>query len=123
MNTKELEKILELLNEENGNTWTYSIEDGEISSQENFEEKVKWGNTNEDGVHWNGVAPITFLDCQNKLADAQSAIVLENIQQTRKISYPSINEQLDMLYWDSVNGTTTWKDAIAQVKADNPKSE
>ena len=123
MNTKELEKILELLNEENGNTWTYSIEDGEISSQENFEEKVKWGNTDEDGVHWNGVAPITFLDCQNKLADAQSAIVLENIQQTRKISYPSINEQLDMLYWDSVNGTTTWKDAIAQVKADNPKSE
>jgi hypothetical protein len=123
MNTKELEKILELLNEENGNTWTYSIEDGEISSQENFEEKVKWGNADEDGVHWNGVAPITFLDCQNKLADAQSAIVLENIQQTRKISYPSINEQLDMLYWDSVNGTTTWKDAIAQVKADNPKSE
>ena len=35
--------------------------------------------------------------------------------------YPSIQEQLDMQYWDSVNGTTTWKDAIAKVKADNPK--
>jgi len=35
--------------------------------------------------------------------------------------YPSIQEQLDMQYWDAVNGTTTWKDAIAQVKADNPK--
>jgi len=37
--------------------------------------------------------------------------------------YPSIGEQLDMQYWDAVNGTTTWKDAIAQVKADNPKPE
>ena len=37
--------------------------------------------------------------------------------------YPSIQNQLDMQYWDSVNGTTTWKDAIAQVKADNPKPE
>jgi len=37
--------------------------------------------------------------------------------------YPSIDEQLDMQYWDAVNGTTTWKDAIAQVKADNPKPE
>jgi hypothetical protein len=26
-----------------------------------------------------------------------------------------------MQYWDNVNGTTTWKDAIAKVKADNPK--
>jgi len=37
--------------------------------------------------------------------------------------YPSITKQLDMQYWDAVNGTTTWKDAIAQVKADNPKPE
>ena len=37
--------------------------------------------------------------------------------------YPSISEQLDMMYHDQVDGTTTWKDAIAQVKADNPKSE
>ena len=35
--------------------------------------------------------------------------------------YPSWQEQMDMQYWDSVNGTTTWKDAIAKVKSDNPK--
>ena len=35
--------------------------------------------------------------------------------------YPTIQEQLDMQYHDEVNGTTTWKDAIAKVKADNPK--
>ena len=37
--------------------------------------------------------------------------------------YPSIQEQLDMQYWDSVNGTTVWADTIAAVKAANPKPE
>ena len=41
--------------------------------------------------------------------------------EARVLAYPSIGEQLDMQYWDSVNGTTTWKDAIAKVKSDNPK--
>ena len=39
----------------------------------------------------------------------------------RQEAYVSIADQLDMQYWDSVNGTTTWKDHIAQVKSDNPK--
>lgn len=39
----------------------------------------------------------------------------------RASAYPSIQEQLDMQYHDSVNGTTTWADAIAAVKAEYPK--
>jgi len=41
--------------------------------------------------------------------------------QARQEAYGSIADQLDMQYWDLVNNTTTWKDHIAQVKADNPK--
>ena len=41
--------------------------------------------------------------------------------QARQEAYGSITDQLDMQYWDEVNGTTTWKDHIAQVKSDNPK--
>jgi hypothetical protein len=41
----------------------------------------------------------------------------------REMQYPSIQEQLDMQYWDSVNGTTVWADTIAAVKAANPKPE
>jgi len=26
------------------------------------------------------------------------------------------------MYWDNVNSTTTWKDHVAKVKSDNPKS-
>jgi len=39
----------------------------------------------------------------------------------RREQYLPIQDQLDMQYWDGVNGTTTWSDHIAQVKSDNPK--
>jgi len=42
-------------------------------------------------------------------------------QRERATAYPSIQEQLDMQYWDKVNGTTNWEDAIAKVKSDTPK--
>ena len=41
--------------------------------------------------------------------------------QARQEAYGFVQDQLDMQYWDSVNGTTTWADHIAQVKSDNPK--
>jgi len=41
--------------------------------------------------------------------------------QARVEAYGSTGSQLDMQFWDSVNGTTTWADHIAQVKSDNPK--
>ena len=42
-------------------------------------------------------------------------------QRDRATAYPLIQDQLDMQYWDQGNGTTKWKEAIAKIKADNPK--
>ena len=39
----------------------------------------------------------------------------------RSQEYPSLTDQADMQYWDSVNGTTTWADAITAVKEAHPK--
>ena len=39
----------------------------------------------------------------------------------RSTAFASIGDQLDMQYWDAVNGTSTWKDHVAKVKSDNPK--
>ena len=41
----------------------------------------------------------------------------------RKAEYPSLEEQQDMQYWDAVNGTTIWKDKIAEIKSKYPKSQ
>lgn len=52
---------------------------------------------------------------------AQAAIDIEAFKLTENRVYPTWQEQMDMQYWDNVNGTTTWKDAVAKVKSDNPK--
>ena len=38
----------------------------------------------------------------------------------RKVEYGDIGEQLDMIYKDAMNDTTTWKDHITSIKANNP---
>jgi hypothetical protein len=38
----------------------------------------------------------------------------------RAAAYPSMVDQLDMQYWDGVNGTTIWADAIQAVKDAHP---
>ena len=40
-----------------------------------------------------------------------------NQQMKRKVEYGSVEDQLDMMYHDQVNGTTTWRDHVASVKA------
>jgi len=39
----------------------------------------------------------------------------------RQQAYKSLAEQLDMQYWDRVNGTDTWKQHIDAVKTAHPK--
>ena len=56
-----------------------------------------------------------------KLAELKTAYDNKKYQRDRATAYPSIQDQLDMQYWDKKNGTTTWVDAVAKVKSDNPK--
>lgn len=39
----------------------------------------------------------------------------------RIAEYPSIEEQLDMMYWDSINGTKVWQNTITRIKKRYPK--
>ena len=41
----------------------------------------------------------------------------------RAMEYPSIQDQLDMIYWDKVNSTNTWQEKITEIKAKYPKEE
>jgi len=58
--------------------------------------------------------------------DAEAAAILYQSQRTGAAGttdtiYASVGDQLDMQYKDAVNGTTTWKDHVAAVKAKYPK--
>tara|TARA_Y100001938_G_C7932706_1_gene350166 strand:+ start:462 stop:740 length:279 start_codon:yes stop_codon:yes gene_type:complete len=68
-----------------------------------------------NNITWlNDTTPISVSDIENKIIQIE-------YKEKRENEYPSIKDQLDMQYWDKVNGTTTWQDAIAKVKSDNPK--
>jgi len=80
--------------------------------------------SNNDGIdEWDlsntGTTQPTDAEINVEIIRLQAEYDANQYQRDRQ--YPSIGDQLDMQYWDSVNGTTTWKDAIAKVKADNPK--
>ena len=84
----------------------------------NAEVSVNGNDINQITWH-NGTTPISKADIEAKMVEVQADYDAKQYQRDRV--YPSIQEQLDMQYWDSVNGTTTWKDAVAKVKSDNPK--
>jgi hypothetical protein len=54
-------------------------------------------------------------------AAVQAYIDANAYKEQRATAYPTIQEQLDMQYWDGVNGTTIWADTVASVKSENPK--
>ena len=87
----------------------------------NAEVVVRGDNIDTCTFEWtNGTTPISKADIEAKMVEVQADYDAKQYQRDRV--YPSIQEQLDMQYWDKVNGTTTWKDAVAKVKLDNPKN-
>ena len=84
----------------------------EFSIMENDINQITW---------LNGTTPIPKADIEAKMVEVQAEYDANQYQRNRATAYPTIQDQLDMQYWDNVNGTTNWEDAIAKVKADNPK--
>lgn len=69
----------------------------------------------------NGTTPIAKELILAKVAELQAEYEANQYQRDRAKEYPSIQEQLDMQYWDKINGTNNWQDAINAVKAKYPK--
>jgi hypothetical protein len=82
---------------------------------------VSVSNNDIDTIQWHdGTTPISKADIEAKMIEVQADYDAKQYQRDR--IYPSLQDQLDMQYWDGINNTTTWKDAITKVKTDNPKS-
>jgi len=73
-------------------------------------------------INWHDDATIpSESEFNSKLAELTAEYESTKYGRDRAPAYPPIKDQLDMLYWDKVNGTDNWQDVIAKVKADNPK--
>ncbi len=80
------------------------------------------------GENWNG---LLWIDDDVTLSEdnfktqyeiEQSVTVDTQWIEDRRNAHKPIAEQLDMQYWDKINGTTLWEGYITQLKSDIPKS-
>mgnify|MGYP006060224095 FL=1 len=66
-------------------------------------------------IEWlEDTTPISKADIKAKL---KSMAYIDN----RKNEYPTWQEQMDLQYWDKVNGTSTWQEKINEIKNKYPK--
>jgi hypothetical protein len=73
-------------------------------------------------ITWhNGTAPIPANEILAKQQELITEYNSNQYQRDRAKDYPSIQEQLDMQYWDKINGTNKWQQAINAVKQKYPK--
>jgi hypothetical protein len=80
--------------------------------------------TEYDGISWLADTPeISKEVLDAKVAELEADYTNKQYQRDRAAAYPSLADQLDMLYHDAVDGTTTWQEAVAAVKAAHPKPE
>lgn len=85
---------------------------GQVLTKENYTRGALWCNRN--GAH---------IEKQNGayVIVGNAPLPEPTYAQKRAAQYPALADQLDMLYWDKVNGTNIWADTVAAVKANYPK--
>ena len=80
-------------------------------------------NEDFDKITWrNGTEEISKADIVAKQAELKVAYDALDYSRKRKTAYDLLN-QFELLSDDSINGTSTHKDAILKVKSDYPKPE
>jgi hypothetical protein len=68
-----------------------------------------------------GAVKPTKKQLEDRIKELKDKYELKQYQKDRLSAYPSIADQLDMLYWDKVNGTDNWLKSIESVKSKYPK--
>ena len=104
-----------------------AIRDGIVAeTSNNVESLLKLDKSKHEVIEWHGPLPPynpesgePRLDPRNAAQKAQDT--QERYKRRRLREYPTVRKQLDMMYWDAVNGTTTWVDKITQIKDKYPK--
>lgn len=72
---------------------------------------------------WNiSEKPNPTVEQLNAFEDEAAKVAVNNIiRAKRKMAYGSMNDQLDMMFWDKEKGTTTWQEHIRRIKKKYPK--
>ena len=88
----------------------------------NLEAQVTVNAEDYNQITWNkGTPVISKEDILAKQTELKAEYEAKKYQRDRAKEYPTWQDQLDMLFHDKKDGTTTWEDAVQAVKDAHPK--
>tara|TARA_R110002012_G_scaffold194_1_gene706 strand:- start:43 stop:387 length:345 start_codon:yes stop_codon:yes gene_type:complete len=100
------------------NSKTWEAEQENIILQNDSDEKGDYIHTwNVSGLSKPTTEQLASYETAGNAAEANNVI-----DATRRTEYLSWDKQMEMIYKDQKNGTTTFKDHCDKVRSDNPKS-
>jgi|TARA_S200002703_G_C3663364_1_gene203704 hypothetical protein len=98
----------------------YNLSDALISLYPN--EKYAISNNDYSTLVWSSdLSKPTLQELENKRDQMQAEYEANQYQRDR--IYPNLSDQLDMIFWDKINGTEIWKETIEGIKEAHPKPE
>lgn len=105
-----------------------AVRDGYVMERsDTIDGLLKLDTTEYEVFEWDGPRPTWHPDeGEERPLDPRTPVQkLQNVRERyierRLREYPSIVKQLDMMYQDAVDGTTTWVDTITRIKEKYPK--
>ena len=113
---------IQSLNKKGGNSHEFVCR-GEPTNEAEYNSNVDFvsGSDANGTAIFSDTKPYSWSEVNAEKALLQTEYDNKQYQRDRADAYPSIQDQLDMQYHDAVDGTTTWKDKIAEVKTTYPK--
>jgi len=107
-----------------------AVRNGRIAERSNdIKTLLRLDSSKYEVFEWNDSLPTWDMDAgEPRPLDPRTVLQKdkdskEKYIQKRLQRYPLIADQLDMIYWDAINGTTIWLDNITRIKEMFPKSE
>jgi len=94
------------------------IKNGKVIATHNDSQTVAHFYPGTECVKWDGPFEFTIGAPDPRTQQHKN----NSYKDKRRVAYPSIEDQLDMMFNDLENGTTTWRDAINDIKIMYPKS-
>jgi hypothetical protein len=88
----------------------------------NKDAEVTVGGFGTDDITWvGGTTPIPVAEIEAEVIRLETEFTANEYARNRATAYPSTGDQLDMIYKDMKNSTTTHADAVEVVKTKYPK--